>query len=93
MNDIELFNRLARHVRPAFQEYVPIESLDIEFPETGLDSMDGLMMLIYLCDIYGVDDETSKTISYTNPKELLAKVREHKKRDPQSVDEAMEWVK
>ena len=60
MDELELFNRLARHVRPAFIDYTPIDTMDIPFPETGLDSMDGLMMIIHLEDIYGIDDEIAK---------------------------------
>jgi acyl carrier protein len=92
MNFIDLFNALARHVRPAFNDYVPITSLDIEFPETGLDSMDGLMMMIHLEDIYGIDEHVAKELSFTTPAELLALVELHKTKTPSSLEEAMECV-
>lgn len=90
MNELELFNRLARHVRPAFIEYVPIETMDIPFPETGLDSMDGLMMLIHLEDIYGLDDDIAKHFTFGSPAELMMQVHQHKTQEPESVDAAME---
>ena len=93
MNELELFNRLARHVRPAFTNYVPIETMDIPFPETGLDSMDGLMMLIYLEDIYGLDDEIAKHFTFGTPAELMVQVHQHKTQEPESVDAAMELAK
>ena len=90
MNELELFNRLARHVRPAFIEYVPIETMDIPFPDTGLDSMDGLMMLIHLEDIYGLDDDIAKHFTFGSPAELMMQVHQHKTQEPESVDAAME---
>ena len=90
MNELELFNRLARHVRPAFTAYTPIETMDIPFPETGLDSMDGLMMLIHLEDIYGLDDDIAKHFTFGSPAELMMQVHQHKTQEPESVDAAME---
>ncbi len=92
MNFIDLFNALARHVRPAFNEYAPITSLDIAFPETGLDSMDGLMMMIHLEDIYGIDEQVAKEFSFTTPVELLALVELHKTKTPATLEEAMGCV-
>lgn len=92
MNEVELFNRLARKVRPAYTEYVPIETLDIPFEETGLDSMDGLMMTIHLSDIYGVADELTKEFTFTTPAELLAFMKEHKTKTPATLEEALENV-
>jgi acyl carrier protein len=92
MNFIDLFNALARHVRPAFNEYVPITSLDIGFPETGLDSMDGLMMMIHLEDIYGINEQVAKEFSFTTPAELFALVELHKTKTPTTLEEAMACV-
>lgn len=93
MDDIELFNRLARIARPAHTEYKPIESLDIPLPETGLDSMDGLMLSIFYSDIYGVPESVAKEFSYTTPAELLALMKQHKTKEPATIEEAVEAVK
>lgn len=92
MDKIELFNSLARKARPAHCDYTPIETLDMPWPETGLDSMDGMMMVIFLADIYGIDDQTSKEMQFTTPAELFALVEQHKTREPASMEEAMERV-
>jgi hypothetical protein len=55
--------------------------------------MDGLMMLIYLEDIYGLDDEIAKHFTFTTPAELMAQVHQHKTQEPESVDAAMELAK
>lgn len=92
MNKIELFNRLARHARPAFQDYKPLETLDIPFSETGLDSMDSLMITIYLSELYGVEEAVAKEFKYTTPAELFELVVANKTKEPASVEEAMEQV-
>lgn len=93
MNEIDLFNQVARLARPAFRDYVPIETLEIPFPETGLDSMDAVMISIYLCEIYNVPEEVAKEFSFTTPAELFALCKQHKTREPESVESAMELVK
>lgn len=92
MDELELFNRLARLARPAHTNYVPITDLNTPFPETGLDSMDGLMISIFYTDIYGVPEPVSKEFSFATPAELLALIHQHKTTEPASIDEAMERV-
>jgi len=92
MEKIELFNALARKARPAHADYTPIESLDIPWPETGLDSMDAMMVVIFLSDIYGIDEQTSKEMQFTTPAELFALVDQHKTKEPATLEEAMEHV-
>jgi len=93
MNDLELFNRLARLARPAHTEYVPLTDLNTPFPETGLDSMDGLMLSIFYGDIYGVPDEIAKEFVFETPAQLLDLIKQHKTMEPESVDAALERVK
>jgi hypothetical protein len=92
MNDIDLFNRLARLARPAHTEYVPVETLDIPWPETGLDSMDSLMMSIFYSDIYGVPESVVKEFTPQTPAEMLDLMKQHKTQEPASLEEAMERV-
>lgn len=92
MNSLDLFNRLARHARPAHTDYTPLDSLDVPWGDTGLDSMDGLMMVIFLSDVYGVPEVTAKEFSFATPAELMALADQHKTQTPSSVDAAMEAV-
>lgn len=92
MDKIELFNRLARIVRPAFTDYKPIETLDIPFVNTGLDSMDALAFGIYMDDIYGVPNTTSQEWTFASPQEMFDKYEAHATKHPQTVDEALENI-
>jgi hypothetical protein len=89
MDDLELFNRLARIARPAHTQYVPLTTLDTPWPETGLDSMDALMMSIFYSDVYGVPESVAKEFTPQTPAELLALMKEHKTKEPASIDEAV----
>jgi acyl carrier protein len=93
MDKIELFNALARKARPAHCDYIPIESLDIPWAETGLDSMDALMMVIFLSDIYAIPEMAAKEFQFATPAELFALVDQHKTTEPETLEAAMEHVK
>lgn len=92
MDFLELFNAVARKVRPAHHDYKDVTDLDMPFTETGLDSMDGLMMGIFMCDIYGVSEEVGKEMMPTTPREMLDFLEKHKTKTPTSVKEAVEGV-
>ena len=92
MDKIELFNRLARIVRPAFSDYVPIESLDTPLVESGLDSMDALMFGVYMGDIYGVPDHVSKEWVFVTPRLMFELFEKHATRIPATVDEALKDI-
>jgi hypothetical protein len=92
MDFLELFNAVARKVRPAYQDYKDVTDLDTPFPETGLDSMDGLMMGIFMCEIYGIDDETGKTMQPKTPREMMEFLEQHKTKTPASAKEAVDGV-
>lgn len=90
---LDLFNMVARVARPAHHEFVPIESLDVRFADTCLDSLDMLMIGMYFSMIYDVEDEIAKTFQPETMQELIAFIEEHKKRDPESIEWARELIK
>lgn len=87
MDFLELFNAVAKAVRPAYQDYTPVTDLDIALTETGLDSMDGLMMGIYFADIYGISDEIAKEMRPTTPREFMDFIEKHKTKTPEGTVE------
>jgi len=62
MDKLELFNALILVATPVNSNGAVATSLDQPLAETGLDSLDLLMMGIYLSDIYGVPEEIAKEI-------------------------------
>jgi hypothetical protein len=52
-----------------------------------------LMMSFYMCEIYGIDDEVAKELRPETVQEFLDAINLHKKRDPESIEWAMEFIK
>jgi acyl carrier protein len=92
MDKLELFNRLITIVIPVNSMGATATSLDQPLAETGLDSLDLLMMGIYLSDIYGVDEEVAKTMQVITVNDMFAFMEQHATKTPTNVQEAMESV-
>lgn len=93
MNFIELLNKVARVARPAHHEFIPIESMDEKFEETCFDSLDMLMIGMYMGMIYDVPDEISKEFQPETVQQLYDFVQLHKVRNPESIEWALEQIK
>jgi acyl carrier protein len=94
MDKLELFNGLITVVTPVNSNDAKAHSLDDKLSDTGLDSLDLLMMGIYLGDIYGVDEETLKALKPTTVGDMIAFMEQHKTKElPDSVKKALESVK
>jgi len=93
MEFLDLFNKVARLARPAHHEFIPFDSMEQRFTESSLDSLDMLMMAFYMAEIYDIDDEVAKELRPETVQELLDAINLHKKRDPESIEWAMELVK
>lgn len=87
---IRLLNDVAKKARPFNDELLPIETMDMDLKETGLDSLDMLMCTVYLCEIYDVEDEKSKEMLGATPQELLSFLKEWGRKQPDSYKEAKE---
>jgi hypothetical protein len=93
MDFIELFNKVARVVKPTHQDFIPIVTLDDDLKDTGIDSMDGMMMCIYFCDIYGIPDEIGKEMTFKSARECWDFIQLHKTKEPSgSVEDAIKGV-
>lgn len=92
MDFLELLNKVARVARPAHHEYIPMESMDEKFENSGLDSLDVLMIVMYMAMIYDIEDEASKEIQPTTPEELFEAISKLKRRDPESIESALGMI-
>jgi hypothetical protein len=90
---IELFNKVARVARPAHHEFIPVQSMEERFTETCFDSLDMLMIAMYMSEIYDIDDAIAKELKPETMQEMLDEINKHKKRDPESIEWAMELIK
>jgi acyl carrier protein len=93
MNFIEIFNYVAKIARPAHAKESIAESMEDEFQDIGLDSLDGLVMLMYFDDLYGIDDAVSKEWAPKSVQELYDLVMANKTKEPVSMEEVKEACK
>ena len=93
MDKLELFNSLIGIVTPVNSMGAKAEALSDPLSETGLDSLDLLMMGIYLSDIYGVPEEIAKTMQPTTIGDMFTFMEEHATKTPTNIHDALDSVK
>lgn len=93
MNFIELFNAVAKVAKPLNVDFNGAKSLDDKMTEIGIDSMDSLIIGIYLCEIYGVSEEEGKNWSPQTVQEFYDLLIRHKTKDPESIESAIAAIK
>jgi acyl carrier protein len=57
---IELFNAVAAVAKPTYANQPGAKAMSDKLAEIGIDSLDGMVVLMYLCELYGIDDATSR---------------------------------
>lgn len=90
---LKLLHEVAKKAKPFHNELLPIDNMDQDLAETGLDSLDMLMSTVYLCEIYDVEDEKSKEMMVKTPRECMEFLTQWGRRQPQSLEEAVGMIK
>ena len=93
IDKVQLFLEIAKIARPIYSEDLVLESLNVPLADTGLDSLDCLMIGMYMSDIYDIEEDISKEMQPTTPQEYYDFCDIHKKREPESIEQAMGWFK
>ena len=93
MDKLELFNGLITIITPVNSMGATATSLDEPLSETGLDSLDLLMMGIYLSDIYGVPEEIAKTMEPSTVNDMFVFMEKHATITPTDIKSALDSVK
>jgi acyl carrier protein len=93
MNKVELFNEVLNLARPAAGDEVRANSLDDQFYDIGVDSLDVTMIVSYMSEIYGFGSEEAMSFSPKTVGELFDCIEKVKTKDPQTIEEALSGVK
>ena len=93
MTFIDIFNYVAKVARPAHVKVAIADKMDDQFQDIGLDSLDGLVMLMYFDELYGIADEVSKEWTPASVQELHDLVMANKTKEPASMEEVAEVCK
>ncbi len=93
MDKLELFNALITVVTPLNSNGAHADSLDQPLADTGLDSLDLLMMAIYLSDLWGAPEEAVKNMQPVTVGDMIEHIIANKtKEPPATITEALELV-
>jgi hypothetical protein len=68
------------------------KSLDDKFVDIDVDSLDCLLIVIYMCELFGVPEEIGKEFSPANMRELYNSIMEHKTKVPESIEAAIKEI-
>jgi len=99
MNDTEqlsLMQAIVVLARPVTADEVRYDNgLDTEIKDTGLDSLDLIMVSVYLSELYGVPEEIAKTMTdvVTLRDMIVFMESHHTKQPPATAAECMELLK
>ena len=93
---LAILNAAVKLARPVGADDINIESLDTPIIDTGLDSLDILMVSVYISDVYGVSEEDVKLMAFqvdSTIRDFMDFMIAHKTKDPQTLQEALEAIK
>ena len=92
MDYLKLFNEIIKVATPLNSNKAEATALDQLLIDTGLDSLDLLMVGIYLSEIYGVSEEIAKQMQPKTVGDMIVYMQEHKTKEPVSVEEAIKSI-
>lgn len=93
MDFLKLFNGVVKLAKPVSADKSYAKSSDDALLDLGLDSLDNLMVAMYLGEIYGVDEDVMREVQATTVAELHAFLDANKTSNPTDVEAELARVK
>ena len=93
MDFIELFNGVVKLAKPVTADLSYASSINDKIDDLDLDSLDIIMLSMYLGEIYGIDEDTMKEMQVQTVEELQSFLESRKTRTPVNVEEELARVK
>jgi acyl carrier protein len=93
MDFIELFNGVVKLAKPAFPHQSYAKAVSDDLADLNLDSLDTIMLAMYLGEIYGVEEDVMREMEATTVADLQAFLDANKTRTPEDVKAELARVK
>lgn len=93
MNFLDLFNAVAEVARPVYTKYTPVTDKSHSISSYGLDSLDNLMICVFLCELYGIPEEVGKEMRSETVQQVEDFIMANKTKEPESIEAAVEYCK
>lgn len=87
---VTLFNKTVDLAKPVSSTESFATSVEDNIKDLNLDSLDYVMLGIYWGDVYGVDEHAMRSMRVSTLAELREFLEQHKTRDVETLDSAME---
>jgi len=93
MDFIELFNGVVKLAKPAFPDQSYAKSTSDELADLNLDSLDTIMLAMYLGELYGIEEDVMREMQAVTVTDLQAFLDAHKTHTPTDVKAELARVK
>lgn len=96
MTDLDFLKLLAaatKIAKPFHEGSADITDMDTLFVDVGVDSLDMLMIGIYMLDVFGVPEEDAKTMGVSTPREMREFLLQYATLEVTDVDRAIAELK
>lgn len=93
MNFLDVLNEAAYEARPTVRGTPVFKDMEEGLNNGILDSLDYIMVIMFIAVIYGIPDELCKELKPTTVKEIHDFVEQNKSRSPESIEQVREWLK
>ena len=85
---------VAKVSKPVHMSFTPAASMEDVIADLGIDSLDGLVMMMYLCELYGIpDNDETKDWHPLTVQECYDLMMNNKTIEPESIEKAREQIK
>jgi len=91
MDYLELLNGVAKAVK-VNRNYTDATDLNQPLVDCGLDSLDTTLLIVNICEIFGIPEEIGSKVFPKNFLDVVAAIEAHHTRMPRSVAEALESI-
>lgn len=93
MDFLTLFNEVAKVASPLYADKRQVSSVTEPLAQSELDSLDIVMVCVYLSDLYGIPEATAKNMPVGTVAEIHNFILKHKSTEPESIEEAIRRIK
>jgi len=94
MDFIKLFNVVSDVARPAHVGENPAKTMKDTLSDIGIDSLDTLVLSMYLCELFGIpDDDKTKAWRPVSVQDFFDYLMLRKTQQPESIEAALAAIK
>lgn len=93
MNFLDILNEAAYEARPTYRGTPIFKSMDERLNNGILDSLDYIMVLMFISVIYGIPDEVAKEAKPLTVKDIYDFVQANKTKEPSTMEDVVRSLK